>query len=755
MNAPQNYSSPSGNTSLPYQDDDESINIREYLDILIDNKWMIATVTIAALLAGGAFALLSKPVYESNLLIQVEDSSAASSTAQSLLGNASSLFDVKTPATGEIEVIRSRMVIGKAVDSTKLFIQAEPRYTPIIGRWMAARANDLSAPGLFGLGGYVSGTENINVAKFDVSVDLQGSKFTITALGNGEYSLSNSEFEETTTGKVGVPLETKTPKGDVSLLIESLDGLPGAQFFVTRDSRNKTVDDLQTNMQIAEKGRQSGIIDVSLQSNDAARLVNILNEIGHQYVRQNIDRKAAEAEKTLSFLDVQLPQFKKQLEDSEAIYNQFRNQRGTIALDEEAKLALTQSVELQTKLFEAEQQRRALSERFTSNHPSVQTLNSQINAWQNQIGQLNGKIRGMPMVQQDALRFQRDIQVNTELYQSLLNNAMQLRLVKEGKTGNVRLLDEAIAPFEPIKPKKGMILALSLMAGLVIGIAASLIRNAFFHGVRSAQEIEAETGLNVYSTIPLSTTQKTIGQLVATKAQGIHLLAHSHATDPAIESLRSLRTALQFAMLDAPNNRILITGATPGLGKSFVSSNFAAILAAGGKRVLLIDADMRKGYINQFLGLKREGGLSDLIVGSISADQAVHKNVLPGLDVITTGTFPPNPAELLMSEAFARSLEKVSAGYDMVVIDTAPVLVAADTAAAAKHAGIVMLVARAEVTQSGELLESAKRLAHSGTTVNGVLFNGVDTSRRYSGAYGYKYGGYRYTHYEYAPQGKK
>jgi len=164
---------------------------------------------------------------------------------------------------------------------------------------------------------------------------------------------------------------------------------------------------------------------------------------------------------------------------------------------------------------------------------------------------------------------------------------------------------------------------------------------------------------------------------------------------------------------------------------------------------------MRKGYINQFFGLPREGGLSELIIASITTEQAIKRNVLPGLDLVTTGTFPPNPAELLMSESFSRSIDKLAEGYDMVIIDTAPVLVAADTAAAAKHAGIVLLVARSELTHTGELLESVKRLSHSGTQVNGVLFNGIDATRRYAGAYGYKYGGYRYAHYEYAPQTNK
>ena len=237
----------------------------------------------------------------------------------------------------------------------------------------------------------------------------------------------------------------------------------------------------------------------------------------------------------------------------------------------------------------------------------------------------------------------------------------------------------------------------------------------------------------------------------------MHLLANLHPEDPGIESLRSLRTALQFAMLDAPNNIVLITGGTPGIGKSFASVNFAAVLGAGGKRVLLIDADMRKGHIHKSFGLKRGLGLSELIAGSQTLAQVIHKDVSPQIDLITTGTLPPNPAELLMSPTTVALLQTLSGQYDIVLIDTPPVLAVSDTQVIAPQAGTVFLVARAEVSTLGELQESAKRLKHAGVTVRGVIFNDVNTARRRYGygygngygSYGYKYSRYRYTQYQY------
>lgn len=731
-------------------EDADGINLVEYWDIVYDNRWLVGAILAVALALGSAYAFTARPVFEANLLVQVEDNLGNS---KSLLGEAAGLLDVKTATSAELEILRSRLVIGQAVDNARLYISARPRYIPFIGAALARRADGLSQPGFLGFGGYVSGTESITVPAFNVPASLEGTPFRLTALGGGQYSLAHEELQQDLRGTVGQPLSVATPAGPIELLVTSLRGNPGAQFTLSRSSRLAAITDLQARLRLVEKGRQSGVIDATLQGSDPALLTVILNEIGRQYVRQNIDRKAAEAEKTLAFLDEQLPQFRRQLSQAEESYNRYRNQQGTVALDEEAKLILAQTVDLQAKLMEAQQKRRDLISRFTPEHPSVRTLDEQIGAWNTEIAKLNARVRGLPNVQQDALRLERDVKVNNELVQQLRNSALQLQLVREGKIGNVRVIDEATRPEKPVGPNRLGIIAVAGVLGLLGGVMLALARNAFFRGIRNAQEIEAETSLNVYSTIPLSAAQEILARRASEKQPGMHILAAAVPDDPAVESLRSLRTALQFAMLDASSNRILITGATPAVGKSFVSANFAALLASTGKRVVLVDADLRKGHLNQYFGIARARGLSELVAGSIRMEDAVHANLLPGLDLITTGMLPPNPAELMTSGAFSAVLEQLSARYDFVIIDTPPVLVAADTPSIAAQAGTVLLVARAEETQMGELHESAKRLQHAGKAVTGVLLNALDLSRRHYGSYAYKYGGYRYKQYSYTPGG--
>lgn len=733
------------------QDDEDSINLLDLLDVVLDQRWLIAGTTAAVIALGGSYAMLATPIYEANTLIQVEDSKGG---AAGFLGDAGSLFDIKSPATAEIEILRSRLVVGQAVDNLKLDLSIRPKYIPVVGRWLARRATEPSNPGFIGMSGYVSGNEALVLAHMQVPSALEGLRFSVVAAANG-YELLSPEDAVLGKGQPGQPLAFTFEGQSGEITVASLTGKPGAQFYVTKLSRLGVTERLQQQLGIAEKGKQSGVISSTLQGDDPVRTATILNEISNFYVRQNIERKSAEAEKSITFLNTQLPELRKQLENSENKFNQFRNQSGTFNLGAEAQGMLDQSVTLKVKLLEAQQKRQDLQARFTAQHPTVQVLDAQIKQLNTQINAMEGKAKTFPNVEQDLLRLTRDVKVNNELYTGLLNSFQQLRLVKEGKVGNVRVVDSAAVPERPVKPQKPMILALSGVLGVLAGLALAFLRNSMRPGIKNADDIEQHVGLHVFATVPHSGDQTELTTNSKTKKAGMHLLANVLPNDPCIESLRSLRTALQFAMLDAPNNIVLMTGPTPGIGKSFTSANFAAVLAAGGKRVLLLDADLRKGHIHEVFGMERGHGLSELISGTQTLDQVIHKEVSPGLDFISTGPMPPNPAELLMSPSTVQLMQALGESYDVVVVDTPPVLAVSDTQVIAPLAGTVFLVARADISTLAELQESAKRLARSGVTVRGVIFNDLNLSKRrygYSYGYGYKYSRYRYAQYEYGQQ---
>ncbi|RKF51038.1 polysaccharide biosynthesis tyrosine autokinase [Paraburkholderia fungorum] len=728
-------------------DEDADGDLIAILDILIESRWTIIAIVCAFLLLGTAYAFLAKPVYEADIMVQVEDS-PDTSAAKSLLGDVSALFDVKSSAAAEAQILASRLVVSRAVDGLNLFIYAKPRRFPLIGQLIARHHDGLSEPGLAGFGGFAWGHERIDVPVFNVPAKIEGDGFLLTLLDARRYRLSGSDLADSVEGTIGKLERFNSDSGPIELRVASVTAKPGTAFRLIRNSRLQTIEDLQDHLDVQEKVKQSDVVVASLQDTDPQWLADALNEIGRQYIRQNIERKSAEAAQSLDFLNEQLPKLKTQLNESEERLTKLRDERGTVDLTEEAKLALGQSADAQTRLLELQQKRQELLSHFTGTHPSIAAIDQQIASLSAYRAAAETQIRRLPDLQQDSVRLMLDVKVNTDLYTALLDNMQQLQLVRAGKVGNVRLVDTAAVPEIPVKPKKVLVVAASLLFGLLVGCGSAIARSFLFNGVSDPAEIERRLGVSVYATVPLSEQQKALAQKAERRERSVSLLALAAPGDPAVESLRSLRTALQFAMLEAKNNVVVIAGPAPGVGKTFVSANLAAVLAMGGKRVLLIDGDLRKGRLNEYLGLRRANGFSEAILGSVPVADVIHRDVLDGLDFIATGAITRNPAEVLLSSRVPALIEELSGGYDIVIIDSAPVLAVADTGILAASAGTAFLIAFSGVTKLGEIEESIKRFTQNGVKLNGVVFNGVNPRLGQYG-YGSKYGGYRYVAYEY------
>ncbi len=738
------------NPALPYSappiamQEDEDVNFGSYLATVLDNRRLILTIAFVISLLGIGYAFLVNPVYEANLLIHVEEDSPKE--AKNILGEMGSLFEYKTAATAEMELLRSRLVVSRAIDNLRLYINVHPKYFPVFGAWLASHGKGLSTPGLFGYGGYAWGAEKMDVSVFNVPDALQNLEFIVTVESDGQYRLRQSDKNIDLKGRVGVPLNAETDKGNIELTIDQIFAKPGAQFFLTRTSRLSTIEDVQTAMIIAEQGKQSGIISATLHGDDPKVTSSILNEVGKEYVRQNAGRKTEEAEKSLAFLNKRLPELRQELEQSEGKLNQFRNSHGTIDLGEEAKLSLQQSAAAKLRKIELQQKRTELLNRFMPEHPVVKGIDSQIAEINDEIREVADHIKTLPLLEQDILRLNRDVKVNTDLYTALLNTAQQLRMITVGKGSNVRLVDAPMMPEKPISPNRPKIMAISILAGLLLGVLTAFVKKAFRGAIDDPQEIEKMLGVPVYASIPHSKMQKELLEEATGKSKKLPLLARISSTDIAIESLRNFRAALQFSLSRSKNNIVVIAGPTAGMGKTFVSVNLAAIMAASGKKVLLIDADFRNGHLHRYFDLDRQNGLSDYISGTSRPDQIVHHNMIENMDFISTGGLPPNPSELLLHPKFGALLQSLSAAYDLVLIDATPILPVADTLIIGAHASSIYIITRAGITTPGEISESVKRLNQAGLAPKGVLFNDMAVKPGRYG-YGYAYGKYRHTQY--------
>lgn len=730
---------------------DEDLSIGEYIAVIQNNRNLILIVALVVTLLSVGYAVIAKPIYRANMIVQVEDSDM-SSTA--LLGDLAPLLGTKSETTAEIGILQSRLVVGQTVSKLKLYISAKPKYFPIFGRWLAKRTEDsdlanlptgsLAKPRL-GLESFAWGGEKIKVERFDVPKTYLEERFTLVSEGGGKYRLLDPSNNVVLEGAVGQQSQGRVDDGPVTLEVSSLVARANTRFNLLRYSELERIEDLQDKLEIAEVGKQSGILETTLDGTDPEETTNTLNAIADEYLYQNVQLNTAETEKTLIFLDQQLPALKKELEASEERYNSFRNRSGTVSLSEEAKLILQQSVDANATMLELKQKRLELLQRFNPASHNVVALDNQINAAQGQVGALAHRITELPDLEQSALRLMRDVTVNTDLYTGLLNSAQQLKILKAGKVGNVRIVDRAVQPEKPVKPKRPLVIALGMVLGLILGTAAAFINRAIVRGVEDGDVIERATGLAIFAAIPQSEQQASLENAMRKGEEGVFSLANVRPDDPTVESVRSLRTSLQFAMLNGANNVVAITGPSPGVGKSFIGSNLAAVLAASGKRVLLIDADMRRGHLHKFFGTHREIGLSDLILGTQTPEQATRKNVLENLDLLTTGAVPPNPAELLLTDRFAKVLNDLASCYDIVLIDTPPVLAVTDAAIVGKLAGTTLLALRHGSHPLPEITETVRRLRQGGATVKGAIFNGIPRrvlgyGRYYGGYYTYQYG---------------
>lgn len=721
---------------------DEAIDIRKYLDFLFDNRWLIAGTAFVATLLGVAYVFFTSPVYEADLLIHVQDN--AGTPNQMLLGDlARGSESESSRSTSEIEILRSRLVASRAVENVRLYIDVEPKYFPLIGHAIARRNKELSEPGLFGYGGYVWGAEKADVSVFNVPQQLEGMPFELSAKGNDSFLLTQEDEGIEIQGRVGETVKVQQGQGDIELRVEHLAAKPGAKFQLIRMPKLEIIESLQDALRISEKGKQSGVINVSLQGEDPELTRSILHEVGREYLRENEERYTQHAEKVLAFLNKQLPELKQEVEQSETRYNDLRNKRGTVNLGEEARTLLEQSTSAQTKLVDLKQKKEELLTRFQEEHPSVVVITQQMQALNRELGSVDAKIRRLPAVEQDVVRLTRDVKVNTDVYTAVLGTAHQLRLITASKVGNVRMLDVPVTPAKPIKPRRVFVVVLAGLAGLLLGGIAAFVKKMLYRRVDHPAEVEQLLGLHVSATIPHSDRQKQLYAQIKSESKEVAVLPQDSTFDAALESLRSFRSSLKHAMLNASNNVIMITGPTPGVGKSFVSANLASLMASIGKKVLLIDGDLRTGYLHRYFGVDRENGLSDVLSGRINFGQAIHKDVVENVDFISTGKLPAKPAELLEHQNFSKLIQLLSARYDFVLIDTPPVLAFADALTVGSASGAIFNVVRSGISTMDEIEAAVKRLNQAGRTVTGIVFNGAKPGfTRY--AYGSGYGKYAY-----------
>ncbi|AUU91880.1 MULTISPECIES: tyrosine-protein kinase Wzc [Enterobacteriaceae] len=705
----------------------DEIDVGRLIGTVVEARWWVLGITGLFAAAAIVYCLFATPIYSADALVQIEQNAG-----NSLVQDIGSALTNKPPASeAEIQLIQSRLVLGKTVDDLNLDIAVTKNTFPVFGAgWdrLMGRQND-----------------TVKVTTFTLPKGMNDQVFTLKVLGPKQYSLT-SDGGFSARGEVGQPLS----KDGVTMLVSAIQAANDSEFTVTKFSTLGMINNLQNNLSVTENGKDTGVLSLTYIGEDRDQIRDILNSITRNYLQQNVERKSEEAAKSLEFLNKQLPEVRAKLDVAENKLNTYRQQQDSVDLPLEAKSVLDSMVNIDAQLNELTFKEAEISKLYTKAHPAYRTLLEKRKALEDEKAKLNTRVTAMPKTQQEIVRLTRDVESGQQVYMQLLNKQQELRITEASTVGDVRIVDAAITQPGVLKPKKALIILGSIILGLILSVVVVLLRSLFNRGIESPQALE-EQGISVYASIPLSEWQKARDTVKTVKGNKRYkqrqLLAVGNPADLAIEAVRSLRTSLHFAMMQAPNNVLMMTGVSPSIGKTFVCANLAAVISQTNKRVLMIDCDMRKGYTHELLGTDNVNGLSDILVGKGNIESCAKKTSIANFDLVPRGQIPPNPSELLMSERFTQLLDWASKHYDLVLIDTPPILAVTDAAIVGRHAGTTLMVARYAVNTVKEVQTSLSRFEQNGIQVKGVILNSI--FRRATG-----YQDYGYYEYEYKSDSK-
>ena len=739
------------------KEDNDEIDLMALLFAILRGWKIIVFFAVLGLLIGILYSRYVNPTYRSDALIQIEENSkgvaALGADISELIGGSQA-----SKAEAEAELIRSRMILEPVVNLLHLRIRlSDPNISAIDRIKSNSTDTQINKPE-----GVSLKTEDgkVEVSQFNVSQDYLNQPFTLTRSATG-FVLSNG-FDDFK-GQIGKAHQFRGTDGQIQITVNDLpaDGYP---INITKQSLQTTTEQINTELSVSEKGKQTGIIQLSMTGANQQQTSSILKQIVFSYIDQNQSRGSEETTKTISFMETQIPTLKKKLEDSEAIFNEFRKKYGTIDVGKEAELLLTENSQIDAQLNELKLKKADLTTYYTEEHPLVIQINEQLEVLNDRKNEIDDTIAGLPEIQREFLQLSADTAINREIYLTLLKNYEQLKIVKAGQIGFARIIDLPINNFKAIAPKKLLIIILATLLGSMLGTMLVLLKNMLRNVVKDPERLEAKTGVPVVATVPRSPLLTRLRK--SNKKAPNRLLAYVDNNSLSYEAIKSLRTNLMFGMpaqgrAGQRAKVILITGESPGVGKSFISSNLTEVFAQLDKKVLIMDADMRLGELHKMFSMSQDNGLADYLsqdkthlskdnseVLEIVANQEdylasfIHPTGIDNIDFMPRGQHPRNPASLLANGSFDHLMKELNLHYDYIVIDSPPVLAASDAMILSQYADKVLMVARYDKSIEGQVVYAVNQMNKANIQVDGIILNDVQQGllSKYSYHYSYAYG---------------
>ncbi len=761
---------PNNNNQYP------EVHIRDYIDVLQRRRRTFLGAFLAVLLGVTAHTFMTKPVYEASATLHVRDEKAKNDISKVLT------FDVSTPVQAELEILKSRTNSEEVVKRLQL-------------DWEVTK----KSPGL-------------QVKLLEFSSTAKDPTYQVTLTGPESFQVADEGGNVIARGNSGMPVRT----GGLNLLIGEMKGKPSDRFRLMLLPFNDTVSGLRAGIEASEIKKLTNVVRLTYRDTDPARAREVVNTLVQVYLDRNVGSKSQEANKTLEFIEDQLKSVRKDLDESEKSLGSYKSASTVVQLDAEAqalvqKMAQAEAAKAEAalrkkqvgfaidslkkdlargktyspsvlrddpiiegmavRLAELDVQRKAMLAEFTEEHPALRTIRQQIDelhrkvqgtyessfnnltkqeaSLAQELERYENKIRNLPEKERNLAGLTRHSKVNADIYTFLLQKHEESRIARASTISNIDIIDPAILPDRPVSPKKPRNLALGVIVGLLVGIGLAFFQDYLDDTIKDPDSAKRELGWPLLAAIPFI-PRKESGK----EGNQDTLVSHHDPKSPVAEAFRSLRTGIHFSSITRKRQVLLVTSTFPGEGKTTIVSNLAAILSQTGARVLLMDCDLRKPSLHELFGHGKTPGLTELLAGDTMIDAAIRQTGIPGFDMISAGTIPPNPAELLGSEKMRTLVKTLRTRYEHILIDAPPTLAVTDAPLLTSMSDIAVVVVEAGRVPVKAAQRMRETLATVGAPVAGIVMNDKDEEsyRRY-GSYGYSY--YRSGYYQYGYGNKK
>jgi tyrosine-protein kinase Etk/Wzc len=732
---------------------------RELLVLMRDHIGQIAGVTMLVVGLALSYLLLATPIYSADVLVRV-DPPEPNALGIALQNQEALPLPAPSPSA-EIAVIQSRSVLEPVIRHYRFDVSITPRSVPILG----ALAEKLATPGQpaapwFGLRSYMWGGEQAQIASLEVPPVLEEEDLKLLVLDNGEYELRGPSNEHLLSGKVGQPASSN----GVSILVRQLVARPETQFKVIRWNALDAATRLTDVLKIEDKVKDTGLVQITYSDKYPAKAAEVANAISRQYLASAVATRQRADSATLEFIKNELPRLHAELKRAEDELSAFEASSRSLQPTSEAQAYLQGGIDFDRQIATLQIQRTQLTERFTPDSRWVTNIDEQLKQLNAAKSAFDARFGSMPAFERKNIDLTRNAKVAETIYLGMVQKAEQLSVRRASTTGGAHIVDEAIRPLHPTKPNWVLVISGSVVLGLFTGAFLVFIRCHVMTGVTDPRYVERHLGVPVFGEVLFSQQQAELDHEMAAialrslpvhgdtvqmprsrssvqpRADGssriIHasggttkVLAERFPCDPSVEALRAVRTELVRDLSNAPNNIVMFTGPTSNAGKSFVAANLAVLHAEVGSRVLLIDADMRRGHLASFFGQHNQFGLSEILESEIPSSDAIRKVGVNGLSFISCGGRAQNPAALLMRYTFRKTLDSLSEQFDLVVVDTPPFLGVTDASIVASAAGATILVLRSGTQSELEIADTVRKLERSEARIVGAVFNAIPARR--------------------------